>query len=487
MQQSVNGAPGLSRHRWWILLIIALAFGVRLYRLADQSFWFDEAFTWYTSSVVPPADFVTFLLPFGAYTPVFYLLMRGVSLVGTSEFVLRFPAVFFGVLSIPAIERVGRRVGGPRVGRVAALLLAINPFHVWWSQDARMYSILMFCTLVAMDGFMRAIDGRGWRRSILASGAAYLFSYVTLFIGYIQLVWWLPRMRPQARLFRQWFASHLIAVAPLIPWFLLYFSQPVRGLAIGWIPKPSPAAPLLTVWNFTAADIETWTLPVLGLAALVAVLVGWGLRGRPRWGGLLLAWVLVPMLSAYLLSLRVPSYLDRYFSFSQPAWLVLIALGLAALKDRRTAWLAGGLIVGLMLINTARLHTDPHYGKEDWRSTAALLDAGLLPGDQIGVPDAESVIALSYYRRGTEPLAVIDLARDPDQLDRLAAESNRLWLVYHSTQASNHRLGAQQLVDPYTQADAATQRWLARNCREPMAEHHFTAMTVLVCAGSGAP
>ena len=470
--------------RVWTLAIILIAFGLRVYRLGDQSLWFDEAFTWWTSAVVLPADFVPFLLPYGAYTPTFYLMMRGVAAISTSEFVLRFPALIFGVLSIPAIERVGRRVGGPTVGQIAALLLAINPFHVWWSQDARMYTMMAFFALVAMDGFMRAMDGKGWRRSIVASAAAYLTLYLTLFVGYIQLVWWLPRFRRHARRFRHWFASHFVAILPLVPWFILYLSQPVRGLAaVGWIPKPSIIAPLLTVWNFTSADIDTWSLPVIVIAVVVAVVAVLGIRSRLRWRSLLLAWLLVPPLSAWVLSLRVPSYLDRYFAFSQFPWLIIVALGLTTLRSRRVAWIAGGLIAGLMLTNTLRLHLDPAYAKEDWRDAAAILNTQVQAGDRIGVQDAETSVGLRYYYRGAEPLQPIEITRQPDRLDQLAADANRVWLVYRSNLESNHRLTKSLPFDVFTQTDEATQRWLADNCREPLAEYRLTAITVLACQG----
>ncbi|MGH2593155.1 MAG: glycosyltransferase family 39 protein [Anaerolineae bacterium] len=241
--------------RVWRLAILLLAFGLRAYRLNDQSLWFDESFTWWVGAALPWADLWPALLPFGAYTPLFYLLMRGVAAVGQSEYILRFPALFFGVLLIPVVERIGRRLGGPAVGRLAALLVAINPFSIWYAQDARMYTMASFFVLVAMDGFMRAIDGKGWRRSMVGAGAAYFTHYVTLFIAYIQLVWWLPRFRRSLPAFRRWFGSHLLAALPLLPWLAMYFSQPVRGLAIGWIPVPSPMAPYSRSGILSAATL----------------------------------------------------------------------------------------------------------------------------------------------------------------------------------------------------------------------------------------
>ena len=467
----------------WTLAILLLAFALRVHLLGDYSLWFDESFTWWVSARLTWADLWPSLLPFGAYTPMFYLLMRGVAAIGQGEFVLRFPAVFFGVLQIPVVERLGRRVGGVVIGRLAALFVAINPFSVWYSQDARMYTMASFFVLVAMDGFMRAVDGKGWRRSIVGAGAAYLTHYVTLFIVYIQLVWWLPRFRRQLPLFRRWYGSHMLAFLPLVPWLMLYFSQPVRGLAISWIPAPSPLVPLLTFWNFLSGDIDTWTPIVLGTALVVAGVALIGARRPQRWRGLLLGWLILPPLSSYLLSFRVPTYVDRYFAFSQFALILMLAIGLTAIRFKPAAIAAGVALGGLMLVNTLRLHTDPLFVKEDWRSAAAIVNQQIQPRDRLGVQDNEGLLALSYYYRGEVAPMPILIDRNPDALDRLSAGVDRLWLVYRSELESNHRFAKSRPFDVYTQTHPATQQWLAANCRPSLGQWKFSGVTVLLCPG----
>lgn len=468
--------------RVWTPAILLLALALRVYRLGEQSLWFDESFTWWVGAVLPWADLWPALLPFGAYTPLFYLLMRGVALIGQSEYLLRFPAVFFGVATIPLVERIGRRVGGPSAGRLAALFIAIDPFSVWYAQDARMYTMVAFFTLIAMDGFMRAIEGKSWRRSIVGAGAAYFTHYVTLFIVYIQLVWWLPRFRRNLPVFRRWFVSHLIAALPLVPWLALYLSQPVRGLAITWIPQPSPIAPLLTFWNFVSGDVDTWTLPIVAVALITAVVAIQGMSRPHRWRGFLIAWLILPPLSAYLLSFRAPTYVDRYFAFCQFALIVLIAIGLTTF---RSAWRVGAAvaITGLMLVNTWRLHTDPLFVKEDWRDAAAIVQAQIRPGDRLGIQDNEGLLAWLYYYHGEVVPVPILIDKNPDALDRLSDGVERVWLVYRSQNESNHRFAKSLPFDVFTQTEPATQRWLAAHCSPPSGEWKFSGVTVLLCPG----
>jgi len=466
--------------RAWTLAIILIAFGLRVYRLGDQSLWFDESLSWWVATT----DIPGFLLPYGAYTPLYYLLVGGVTYIGASEFLLRFPSVVFSVLSVVLMERVGRRVGGPLVGRLAAVFLAINPFSIWYAQDARMYALVTFSALLAMNGFMHGVDGRGWRRMSVGAALAYFTHTIALFLVYVQLIWWLPRVRRQGNLFRQWFGAQLLAALPLVPWQIWHLLQPVQGLAaVTWIPAPAVIAPVLTLWNFLSADVDTWTWISGGLAVLALVVVGIGVARAGRWRGLILGWLLLPILTAWILSVRIQIYVDRYFAYSQFPLIILIAVGVMTLKPAVVRVTAVSLLIGLMLVNTARLYIDPVYFKEDWRGAAAILNTQVQPGDRIGVQDTESIVGLRYYYRGAEPLQAIDLPRQPDRLDQLSAQTDRLWLVYRSGLESNHRLTKSLPFDVFTQTDEATQRWLTAKCAAPLREYKLTAITVLLCQG----
>ncbi len=465
-----------------VVAILLLALALRVYRLADQSLWFDEAFTWWASAVVPWPDFISFLLPFAAYTPPFYLLTRLIALVGTSEYLFRFLAVFFSVLSVPLLERVGRRIGGPRVGRIAALLFAINPFAIWYAQDARMYSMAGFFALVAMDGFMRAVDGKGWRRLIVGAMAGYATLYLTMFVGYIQLMWWLPRLRRQAALFRQWFGANAIAALPLVPWLLMYLAQPLRGFAaVGWIPRPALWAIPLTLWNFVTGDTDTWNWATVSMVVVVAVVAGIGLRQRLRWRGLLLAWLIVPLLFSFLLSFVVPAYVDRYFAFCQFALLIFLALGLTAVRSIPLKILAGVVIGTLMLVNVYRLHTDPLFAKENWRDAAAIVNDRIQAGDRLGLQDTESLVAWRYYYRGPIVPVIVDPDQYPGALEALQQGADRIWLIFRGSEVSNHRLGKPQTFDAYAEASPTVRQWLDANCRPSAGEWRLPSLSVWLC------
>jgi mannosyltransferase len=143
--------PVLTRSRYslTLLLLIAVAFSLRLFRLEAQSLWYDEGVTamvaqlgwvemtrWTANDIQPPLYY-------------FVIGLWG-RLVGWSEWSLRFPSVFFGTLTVPLMAAVAVRLSQSKMaGIVAALLATLHPLLLYYSQEARMYAMLTTLALLA--------------------------------------------------------------------------------------------------------------------------------------------------------------------------------------------------------------------------------------------------------------------------------------------------------------------------------------------------
>jgi mannosyltransferase len=238
--------------QWGVLLIALLATALRLYQLGVKSFWWDECFTYTVAASLPLDVAWQAMIEDANKPPLYYLFMQlWRMLTGTSEYAFRFPSAALGLLTVPIIYRLGRRLGGKAVGIMAALLLAVCPFHIWHSQDARMYMPMACFGLAAMDHFVVLLRGRPrWIPFILWSGLAYLMHYVSVSLIYVQLACLLSRLR-QAKLVRHWFLAQAAALAPLVPWLVLvYVVHNLRPTGLGWIPYPGLLAPFRTLGNF---------------------------------------------------------------------------------------------------------------------------------------------------------------------------------------------------------------------------------------------
>lgn len=134
--------------------ILLVALGLRLYHLDAQSLWNDEG----TSVALAQRDLVTIArhASYDIHPPLYYWLLHGwTSVAGTSEVAARSLSVVAGVALVAGVWALGRRLAGPSAAAVAALLAAVAPFQVYYSQEARMYIWAALFGLLATVAFER--------------------------------------------------------------------------------------------------------------------------------------------------------------------------------------------------------------------------------------------------------------------------------------------------------------------------------------------
>ncbi len=131
-----------------------VAFALRAYHLAAQNLWSDEDIT-LDRAALPLRELLA-SLPI-EHGPLYFVLMRGwTQRAGDSDFVLRFPSLAFGVLAVILAAHVGSRLTDRRTGLSLALIVAVNPFQVWYGQEARMYTLVGALGLAALAAVLRA-------------------------------------------------------------------------------------------------------------------------------------------------------------------------------------------------------------------------------------------------------------------------------------------------------------------------------------------
>jgi len=161
---------------WIILSLVGCAIALRLHELG-AGLWYDEIVTYVKYVKMPMGDLLTtydsenqhFL--FSAMAHLCFLLF------GDHVWAIRLPAVIFGVGSIWAVYELGRQVGSEKEGILAAALLTFSYHHIWFSQNARGYSGLLFWTLLSSWIFLRALPGYKAQRWMLYAAAVALGMY----------------------------------------------------------------------------------------------------------------------------------------------------------------------------------------------------------------------------------------------------------------------------------------------------------------------
>jgi hypothetical protein len=135
-----------------ILLLTLAGFSLRFYRLSNQSLWTDEVSS-ITTAQVPLSQITEHSAAVNNCLPTYFLLLRAV--LGDSnqniEFRARWLSALAGALSVPLLIGVvylWRRRWAAAL--VAGLLLAVNPLHIWYSQEVRAYALMLFFGLLAL-------------------------------------------------------------------------------------------------------------------------------------------------------------------------------------------------------------------------------------------------------------------------------------------------------------------------------------------------
>lgn len=464
----------------WMGLILLIALALRLYQLGEQSLWFDETHSWFQTTL-PLRDCLKDIAP---YPPLYYILMRPVALIGRSEFWLRFSSVATGVVGVAITYRAGRQLEGRRLGLLAALLCALNPFHLWYSQEFRYYALEYLLGTLSLYLFLRLLDGkRGWGIFALTSAAAYLTHYFTLLLPIAEFVYFVITLRRNYRLFRWWVVSQAAAGVLLGAWVLTWIGRDQLMLGIGWIPNPTAASPLLTLLNLGFLYNEAWSVSLVAGAVLGGVGLISGLLVKHR-RLILFLWLMVPVLFTLLVYwlLNRSFYVDRFLIISLSPLLLLVAQGVLRLRPR---WLQTGLAIGLVAISLVRVghvYWDPTIARQDVQAAVRQIESNLQPGDRLVISSPDTIIKIYYHASNWSALDWTFVLSRPeaDPWPSIGRGAKRLWLYIDNPHTPMHAPTFNDAFDPFREGEPSTVAWLAAHRQDVVGEWYFTGVAILL-------
>ncbi len=419
----------MTYQRLFLLFLILGTFAWRLTGLTYQSLWRDEVDAIYFALRDLP-DTLSMFVEMAQNGALYFLSLRGwFYLVGATEFALRYVSVMASIVSIPLTWQVARRLFGTAardpavvtrqsvaqstVPPLAVLFLAFNPYQLWYAQEGKMYTWVIALTLLAHWCWLTGITRGGWRLWLvyLITVSICLYTHLlTIILIPLHLLWFViawPQSRQHWRGYALALAGLTLPYLPLVwwQWAMLNSSEKLSGfnftplseilytLLINHSYGLLPAPPLLRL------------LPIFFLGA-VGLLFGVGVfatlrsrlddklkSGLNQWRRylLLISWLLVPIATIYLLSLRQPVYTDRYIIWIAPAAMILLAIGVQALYQY-----IGRLAMPLILILV--IYSLGLWGQMGWRQKSETIKY-----------DLRSAIHYVAERRKPETLLVLQI------------------------------------------------------------------------------
>lgn len=458
--------------RFVLLILFLLAFALRLYRLENQSLWWDEGISLHlatTSLAELIADRAANIHP-----PLYFIGLKAwVTLVGTTPFAARYFSLLGSWLQGAAVYALCRHWLSLKAGWIALFLFTFSPLSIIYAQEARVYAWLPLFYLALLLITWRIIQKpnpptRYWFLLGLVAWLGFHAHYIAAFAIVYAGLWLLLSLYQQKRSvdLRRWFVTQFVVGLATLPWLALVWlnrsAVNIEANAGTYLTEPTPLPFLLAqVWVFHLTGLPgSLSRPVIQLLATIIaiclVLLILLRSSAPSLLRTLLPWF-IPITAAFLAwSVR---------SFAHPRYVTIFAIMLIPIA----AWAIGDwrlearkrklfvnlkslvsilLFLSLLTISLLALrlyYFDPGVTKDDMRSVARYLEAQAGADDLILVPDTDWSLPFEYG--GATAVAMPHTTNRADMwthLQQLTQNKQRVFAV-------NYRRGGVdwQAVVPY--------------------------------------
>lgn len=465
-----------------VACLIALLF--RVYHAGDQGIWGDEIYSvWY--SAMGLGDIIKFnITNLDAHAPLFYYILKLWTLIaGQNELIFRFPSAFFGVLTVPLIYLLGKCLVGRNVGILACIIAAINPFQVWYGQEARAYALATFLTLLSVLFFLAILRGKAsfwlWLGYLLATVLSISSHYYAFFVVLVQDICLLILAIRRQLNWRPWAIVQAILLLPL-----LAILWQVGYMMLLYPPLRLPVDPLrmfrdyflsYSLGWFVDGVIGQWLLlgflifAVVGLISILWMRHTQDTLPGPWAGVFLLLYLLIPIVGALLYFWATGGFppRERYLIIITPAFYLLLSSGVIRLKRFSPILLALGLLLVLapQLYALGNYYRAPRYARPDYRAIARHIEIWEEKGDVVVAISHLVSDIFRYYYKGSVPVSHFRYYPGENtgeeiqrKLAEMAQQYRRIWLLPSGDGLSDPE--AEEWLN--SNAFEAENRWLAQ-------------------------
>jgi mannosyltransferase len=358
-------------HHWveyiLLLLITLLAAVLRFYKLGEWSYFLDELYTWRDSLQAYASPLTMVLYP--DERQAFWLSTKlSMDIFGENAVALRFFPCIFGTLTVPLLYFPFKTLFDKRVAFLAIFMLTISPWHIYYSQMARWYSILLlliFFCLVSFYFFIEYGRTKYFLAYLLLLYIALSFHLTAGFVVGIVLSYSIFLL-----IFPK-FQSGNVQTRKLLIVLAIHF-----GLILASIPR---LINFITKWNATEELFGSWgsdllikfiyhVTPSIAFVAFVAFIVS--LKITDRKGVFFATYCLIPLVVLSIASMFNFNVNPRYLLFVLPGILLLVSCLCVYLKDQlssNSTILAIAFIFSLVLpsLQSTYLYFTSAYGYRD--------------------------------------------------------------------------------------------------------------------------
>jgi len=344
-----------------ILLVIVIFFGflIRFYDVTRESVWFDEVFSILTAE--KSLNEITQIVSHDAHPPLyFYLLHFWIKLFGDSIFSTRMLSVIIGTSLVLVTYLLASTLFGNSAGFLSALLIVINPFLIYFSQETRMYILASLFTALSILFFVKLLNNEKEKTKRIESYSFLycLFAILSLWTHYytvfaivaenLFLVFYFKKYKS---LIKRWISLQLIVIISFMLWFYNFLNQVQSVKEDYWISNISIMKIVDAISSFCTnhSFYGIWQFHTLFFVIVFFVSIIKLYKKFKVNTLLLLILFILPLFLPFFISLFFrPVYLERYLTPYSIIFLIIIAGGVSLIDNKKIKY---GLFSGLMILN----------------------------------------------------------------------------------------------------------------------------------------
>jgi mannosyltransferase len=438
-------------NRWIVSIALLIGAILRWFQIGFRSFWYDEAFSGLIARLTVSEIWGNAIA--SIHPPGYYLLLHYWLLLGQNEAVVRSLSVLFSLAAILLIYGLGHWLFDRTAAALAAVGMALFPFQVYFAQEARMYSLVIFLSVALTWIFLYMVMANGkwfvWLGYVFIAVAGLYTHYFFAFLLITLHLWSLLDIDRLKVIIGRLMLADILVLLFFLPQVNQALSNTGAYLVGGraWQSSPHLLSPLTTIFYLLFAHRSpVWLVPLsLFLTLAILLLTFWDGRRRSKSDRHIEAalWfsLVIPILFVIIISWLIkPIYLERSFAISSPALILLLARGAtAAPRGSPTPYLVGALAIPVLITLVAHI-TTPDPAKPPVREAVQALAEDFVPGDvSLHLQDASLAPAFWY---------------SPDQ-PHILEQQGQVWLL-----PSDHRLLGGDVLDWKVAVKGADRLWL---------------------------
>lgn len=412
-----------------IPLFMVVSLIVSVYTLFNQSLILDEAQSlWVATKSVPG---IIAYIATDVTVPLYILILHfWLQIFGVSVTSARALSLIFFVVSLPIIYLIAARHTNKRIALLTVALYSLSPFIIWFSFEARMYSLLLLIACISHYFFLKMLDNDGERGDVgyffstLFGLYTHYFYVFLIFSQIIYLVLFTVKNKPQEisltkylkdkkSFFINFFTPLFLAFALFAPWILFFILNGVASNTQPLIPGADAYNLFQTVINFLfgfqASAIQSILIALWPLSVVPIFLIFSQRKEEVQFKNMLyfISVTFIPIFTVFLISFAKPIFLTRYLIFTVPTFFILFSWILFHLSKQISgviltlfAFIMFGFLLFQNISNSSPI-------KEDYKGVANYLSIKDPSNDIIAVSAPFTIYPLEYYYKGPDPIVTI--------------------------------------------------------------------------------